>query len=80
MRLPLSKPLIRGTLEQNKWIIEKWIKQLDLGLPGIDAPADVNTERELEALMREMLGELSKCARNCENLVEILSGTHISSF
>jgi hypothetical protein len=71
MGLAINPETIHDELEGAKKIIDKWLAQLDAGLPMVDEPGN---EEQLEALMREFVGELRVCAGKCANVAEVLAG------
>lgn len=71
MGLAINPETIHDELTGAKKIIEKWLAQLDSGLPSVDEPG---SEEQLESLMREFVGELRVCAGKCANVAEVLSG------
>jgi vacuolar-type H+-ATPase subunit E/Vma4 len=68
--LNLSSKVLRVELETAKDILQKWLTQLEEGLPVIDVPADAD---HLEQMLREIVGELRVVSGKCDTLAEILA-------
>ena len=71
MALSINPETIHDELSGAKKILDKWLAKLDEGLPVVDEPG---SEEQLEAMMREFVGELRVCAGKCANVAEVLAG------
>lgn len=67
--LPVNAETIHDELSGAKKILEKWLAQLDKGLPVVDEPG---SEEQLGLLIHEMCGELRVCAGKCATLADVL--------
>lgn len=69
MKPALSKEVLRGTLASAHWVLEKWLTQVDTGLPGIDLNV---AEDQAELFYAEMCAEVRFVSRLCDAIVEQL--------
>lgn len=69
--LPVSGSVMVSEMKGVVSILEKWITEVESGLPGIDVPG---SEENLEDKMRTLCGELMVCSGKCETLVAAITG------
>lgn len=70
--ISISTPVLQNELETAQAIINKWQKQLEVGLPGIDLPGDADT---LQSLLLTFIGELRLVAGKCDTMADVLHHT-----
>jgi len=72
MLIPVSKDVILSELCGARSILDKWIKQINGGLPVIDV---TGTPEDLRDLLAELCGELVLVGNKCHSLSDVLSHT-----
>lgn len=70
--LPVSADVLHNELETARSILEKWVKIIGEGLPCVDTPGN---PEQLDAVIREMCGELTLVSGRCDTLVEVLGSS-----
>lgn len=68
--LPVSLDVLVGSIDQTKWVADKWAERMKAGIPGATCPG---TQEQFEAFMAEFLNEWQLLSLNSGNLYEILS-------
>lgn len=72
--LPVSPDLLHDEMRSVQKLLEKHIKRLNAGLPGVDRPEGEGGGISLEAILKEMVGELLYGASKLESLARVLNG------
>lgn len=72
MRLPVEPETIVAEMKAAQAILDKWIREVEGGLPVIDLPT--GTQEQLEDFIRALSGELLIVTAKCESLSNVLSG------
>lgn len=73
MRAPLSDEMLSGKLQQVKWVVEKWIDEIEgRQIPGIHLPDQ--TGEAMVDWLRQFCGEVTMASRTLESLAEIMAG------
>lgn len=69
--LPLAPKIAIQEMEGIKTIIEKWLTNLNEGVPTLTFEA---RDEDFEMYMKQWIGELRLLAGKADNLADILSG------
>ena len=69
--IPVTPELLQHELQGARAILDKWIQQINDGIPGVTIPT--TSEEAFENWMVQFCGELMVCAGKCETISHIMS-------
>lgn len=71
MRAPISDEVLVGKFEQVKWIVDKWIAEVnEKRIPGVHVP---DPGAHIVDWLRQFCGEVMLASRTLENVAEIMA-------